>query len=122
MEGIPPQFLPEQESLQSVVVSSDVFITMGNERANLVLPCSVTGTMPISVTWYMEGILISQEHVRDNSTLILNVTENFGAARDGVTYYCIASNLIGPEDSKYTAALRSRDINVTYTCKMVLVV
>ena len=53
---------------------------------------------------------------RSNS-LVLNVIEGVEATRTGLIYYCLATNMIGPEGSEYEAILRSRDVNVTYTCK-----
>ena len=49
-------------------------------------------------------------------TLIVNVTENVEASREGVRYYCLATNMIGPDHS-ITATVRSPDIVVIYACK-----
>ena len=45
----------------------------------------------------------------------MNVTEGVDASRSGVLYHCEASNVFGGNGSP--AVLRSRDVNVTYTCE-----
>ena len=102
---------------QDTVVSSSVFRIHGNVKANLILPCSVTGNPPPTVTWYRRDIMLGSEFVLSDGTLALNVTEEGGiyATRDGVLYHCRASNKIGPHN--FTATIRSRDVNVTYTCE-----
>ena len=47
--------------------------------------------------------------MNENGTLVTNVTEDVDASRDGVPYYCVASNSVG--------AVRSREILVSYTCE-----
>ena len=102
---------------QDVVVSSELpLMTSGDLSGNLVLPCTVSGTPPPTITWYRDDMPIDSSFVSSTGSLVLNVTEGgVEASRTGVIYYCLASNMIG--QGGYTASLRSRDVNVTYTCK-----
>ncbi len=47
----------------------------------------------------------------------MNVTEGVDASRSGVLYHCEASNMLGARGNGSPAVLRSRDVNVTYTCE-----
>ena len=105
--GVPPSFTNDQP-LATVVDLQGV----GN---NLVLPCGATGTPTPTVSWFREGSQIDPASVTDNGTLAIRVTES-GAAREGTSYYCVATNRIGPGNS-IVAALRSRDVNVSHFCE-----
>ena len=51
--------------------------------------------------------------VNEESSLIVpNITEGGYASREGVDYYCIASDSIG-----FDVAIRSRSITVYYACE-----
>ena len=124
---MPPQFNSnaghgEGEPVDTIV-SSDVFSTAGSLTGNLVLPCSVTGTPAPTVRWFRieedgtETELDAAFITGIKNSLVLNVTEGVEATRTGLIYYCLATNMIGPAGSEYEATLRSRDVNVTYTCK-----
>ena len=121
--GTPPSFDPDDGEPTDTVVSSDIFFTEGSLTGNLVLPCSVTGTPAPAVRWFRieedgtETELGAALITGRSNSLVLNVTEGVEATRTGLIYYCLATNMIGPEDSEYEAILRSRDVNVTYTCK-----
>ena len=82
----------------------------------LSLPCGVSGTPTPSVSWFREGIQIDSSFVMADGTLVIaNVTKD-DVTRDGVVYYCVATNNIGP-DSTTVASLRSNDVTVRLTCK-----
>ncbi len=105
---VPPRFTPDGEPPETAVV--DV------QQANkLVLPCGVSGTPTPSVSWYREGSAINSMFVSPNGTLAIRVTES-ELSRQGALYYCIATNRIGRTNSTI-AALRSRNVNVSLSCK-----
>ena len=109
--GVPPVITSQQED---VVVSSDV--QANGSGANLVLSCEATGDPTPTIAWFMDGNPVPAEFVMSDGRLVRNVTDGFGASRAGTTYYCTASNSIGPGNS-LPATVRSRDIIVTYTCE-----
>ena len=49
---------------------------------------------------------------QEGSLIVPNITEGEYASREGVKYYCVASDNIG-----YSVAVRSRTITVYYACK-----
>ena len=51
----------------------------------------------------------------EGSLIVPNITEGKYASREGVDYYCIASDNIG-----YGVALRSRTITVFYACESIV--
>jgi len=104
---------------REVSVSSTHFTTFRNVKANLVIHCNVSGIPIPTITWFMEGNQINTDFVMGN-TLVKNVTENVGASRAGIHYYCLATNLIGLNNS-ITATVRSRDIIVRYNCEFCLI-
>ena len=112
--GTPPSFV-EQPS--DTVVHETVSYDINDTPMNLVLHCLVTGSPTPSVSWFRgdtnitdQGLLLS------NGTIGLNITEGTnGATKDGVAYHCTATNIIGPENA--TATIRSRDANVSLSCK-----
>ena len=59
--------------------------------------------------------MLADELVTDDGSLAMNVTEGVDASRSGVLYHCEASNVFGGGSTP--AILRSRDVNVTYTCE-----
>lgn len=112
--GEPPKFLPMP---REVAVSSTVFYRVANKQANLVILCNVSGNPGPTVTWFRE----EEENHIDVSfvtglTLAMNVTENVEASRSGVSYYCIATNRIGHNNS-ITATVRSPSVLVRYMCE-----
>ena len=96
------------------MVSSDSFISAGSVMANLVLPCVVTRVPIPTVTWYRGDSPVDSGSVFDG-TLAINVTEGGGtdATGAGVLYHCQATNML----NNFRAIVRSRDVNVTYTCE-----
>ena len=59
------------------------------------------------------------EYFVDGDTLAINVTEkNMTAFESGVHYHCIATNMIGLNNS-IIAAVRSHDVLVRLQCKQV---
>ncbi len=85
--------------------------------ANLVLPCGVTGDPTPTVSWHRGNTVLPAESVTSDGSLAMNVTEDVDASRSGVLYHCEASNVLGGNGSGSPAVLRSRDVNVTYTCE-----
>lgn len=118
VDGEPPSFITEPE--QQVVVSSAVSQTVQGLTGNLVLQCVVRGNPTPTISWFMEGAPIDSSFVTTDNTLVLPVTEGVQATRTGVLYHCVASNMIGHPGSEYTASIRSRDANVTYTCMLIV--
>ena len=105
------------EQQGDVVVHENVFVDVSGTNANLMLHCNVTGSPEPTVTWFREGTEISSEGVLlSDGILGLNITQGNGATREGVIYYCTASNKIGPNNAT-TATARGRDIRVSYACK-----
>ena len=49
----------------------------------------------------------------EGNLIIPNITEGEYASREGVNYYCIASDNIG-----YSVAVRSRNVTVYYACEL----
>ena len=95
------------------MVSSDSFISAGSVTANVVLPCVVTGDPPPTVTWYKGDSPVDGGSVFDG-TLAINITgEGPDATRAGMLYHCRATNML----NDFPATVRSRDVNVTYTCE-----
>ena len=95
------------------MVSSNSFISAGSVTANLVLPCAVTGDPPPTVTWYRRASPVDSGSVFDG-TLAINITgEGPDATRAGMLYHCRATNML----NDFPATVRSRDVNVTYTCE-----
>ena len=109
VSGVPPSFVTDGQPPEAVVVD------LRADGNNLVLPCGVTGTPTPSVSWFREGSLIDPTSVMADGTLSTRVTEN-EASHEGTSYYCVATNRIGPGNST-VASLRSRDVNVSHSCK-----
>ena len=83
-------------------------------ETDLNLPCSIAAPpSTVEYTWYRGNQRLPGSMVNQEGTLVIpNITEGEYASREGVEYYCIASDNIG-----YVAAVRSRTITVYYACK-----
>lgn len=117
VNGEPPKFLSMP---REVAVCSTVFYAVANEvQANLVILCNVSGNPTPTVTWFRED---EEEGNQIDATLVIgltlamNVTEDVEASRSGVSYYCIATNKIGPSNS-ITATVRSQNVLARYKCE-----
>ena len=110
--GEPPRFPSEQQS-DIITFETDV---NGNPR-DLIIPCNITGnTSGVSYTWFRRSDKLPTEMVDEEGNLVIaNITEGEYASRDGVSYYCVASKVIGK--NSYTVSVRSRTITVFYACK-----
>ena len=105
---------------QDTVVSPDIFQNAPNgQRVNLVLPCSVSGSPTPTIAWFRESTQIEDEMVTDDGTLVLNVREGVETSRNGIRYYCLATNTIGPSEQSFMAVLRSRDVTVSTACELI---
>jgi hypothetical protein len=109
--GEPPVITSPQQP--DVVVSSNVFYH--DPPVNLILSCTATGNPRPTIAWFMEGSPVAPEFVMSDGRLARNVIDGDGATREGVIYYCTATNIIGPDN--LIATVRGRDIIVTYTCE-----
>ena len=110
--GEPPRF-PSEQQRDIFTFETDV---NGNPR-DLIIPCNITGNMSgVSYIWSRGSNEIPSEMVdKEGNLVIANITEGEFASRDGVSYYCMASKVIGK--NSYTASVRSRTITVFYACK-----
>ena len=97
------------------VVILDTFQDVNGLMFNLVLPCATSGTPKPIITWFRGEEELDSGAVQTDGRLAINVTAN-EAARDSTVYYCVATNMVGP-DSSTTARLRSRDVIVTHACE-----
>ena len=106
--GSPPVFASQHPNVYVFEIDEN-----GNLQ-NLTLPCSIAAPYStVKYTWYREnqelpGYLIN----REGSLVLPNIIEGEYASREGVEYYCIASDNIS-----YSVAVRSRTIIVYYACK-----
>ena len=100
---------------QDTAVSSLALNIVADVYANLILPCGVTGDPTPTITWYRGATILTDEFVTSDGSLVMNVTEGVDASQSGVLYHCEASNVFGGGSTP--AILRSRDVNVTYTCE-----
>ena len=110
--GEPPRF-PSEQQRDIFTFETDV---NGNPR-DLIIPCNITGNMSgVSYTWFRGSNELPSEMVdKEGNLVIANITEGEFASRDGVSYYCMASKVIGK--NSYTASVRSKTITVFYACK-----
>ena len=117
----PPFTHPDEIiTLPSATVSPDedeiitFSVDANGTNRTLQLNCSGTGDL----TWYkgdtplvaLDGSLITL--TTNESVLMLSISpivENVDASRDGIPYYCVASNSIG--------SARSRTVIVKYACE-----
>ena len=98
-----------------MVVTLDVYEEVSGLTVNFVLPCETRGTPSPTVAWFRGNEQIDAASVLSDGRLATNVTMA-QAPREGMIYYCVATNMIGP-DGSITASLRSRDVNVTHACE-----
>ena len=100
--GEPPRFPSEQQS-DIFTFETDV---NGNPR-DLIITCNITGnTSGVSYTWFRGSNELSSGMVDDKGNVVIeNITEGEYASQDGVSYYCVASKVIGK--NSYTASVRS---------------
>ena len=131
MDGEPPESVVIVLSVEEPPSEEDVD-SENDGGPNLVLPCSTTGTPPPLVTWFRKqaaidaipgdtspqsmATQIDPEYVDANGTLAIDIRNETEAARNGIVYFCVASNWIGPDNS-ILAALRSRDVRVSHSCE-----
>ena len=110
--GEPPRF-PSEQQRDIFTFETDM---NGNPR-DLIIPCNITGnTSRVSYTWFRGSNELPSGMVdKEGNLVIANITEGEFASRDGVSYYCMASKVIGK--NSYTASVRSRTITVFYACK-----
>ena len=102
---MPPRF--NNEPQDTVIFATDA---AGN-ISSLTLNCSASGNPSSNITWFHEGMPLSNEMVNSNGTLlIMNITEGVDATRGGVSYHCTANNTFG--------MIRSRAANVSYACEL----
>ena len=95
------------EPQDMVVFATDA---AGN-KSSLTLNCSASGNPSPNITWFREGMPLSNEMVNTNGTLlIMNITEGVDATRGGVSYHCTANNTFG--------IILSRAANVSYACEL----
>ena len=86
-------------------------------KQDLILLCSVgTTSSTVEYTWYRGHQRLPGSMVNGEGSLVVpNITEGEYASREGVEYYCIASDNIG-----YSVAVRSRMITVYYACESLI--
>ena len=89
-----------------------VFATNADmSRASLTLNCNASGDPSPTITWYREGMPLSDDLIlASGSLLIVNITEGVDATRGGLSYHCTATNKFG--------TIRSRAANVSYACEL----
>ena len=112
--GEPPKLL---QMPSEVVVSSTVYYHVVDVAANLVIQCNVSGTPTPIVTWFKGGIPMDGRYISGH-TLFLNVTEDVEASQSGVSYYCLATNRMGPVEF----TVRSQNILVRYNCEFIIII
>ena len=106
--GEPPRFTQTGEPPEAVSVRMGEILT---------LPCGVTGTPTPHISWYQEGSLIDATSVMADGSLVINTAES-GISLMGTIFHCLATNRIGPGGIT-VASLRSRDVNVSLSCKLI---
>ena len=83
------------------------------------LSCEVTGTPVPTIRWFRGSTDLAGDDqfvVFENGSLLLaNITEGVHASREGLPYYCLATNLIGPDN--VAASIRSRTATVSLACE-----
>jgi hypothetical protein len=101
VENEPPSFIQEPES--TFVFELDE----NGDPATLTLACDTAGEPTPTVIWFLNGIELNSSLVLEDGTLsIPNITEGKYASREGVSYYCTATNTFG--------TIRSRSVDVFY--------
>ena len=62
------------------------------------------------MTWFRSGVEVDSSLVLESGTLsIPDITEGESASRDGIPYYCTATNTLG--------TIRSKTVQVFYACE-----
>ena len=94
----------------------NVYVYETDENGNkqgLILPCSIDNpSSTVNYTWFSGDQELPGSMVNEGSLVIPNITEGEYASREGVDYYCIASDNIS-----FDVAVRSRTTTVFYTCE-----
>ena len=98
----------------------NVYIFESDENGNqlnLTLPCPIDSPSPtVNYTWFRGSQELPESMVNvDGSLIVPNITEGENASREGVDYYCIASDNI---QFGFDIAIRSRTITVFYACEL----
>lgn len=107
IENEPPSFIQEPES--TFVFELDE----NGDPATLTLACDTAGEPTPTVIWFLNGIELNSSLVLEDGTLsIPNITEGKYASREGVSYYCTATNTFG--------TIRSRSVDVFYACEYIM--
>ena len=104
--GDPPQITSQPQDV--VVFDQDTMLSS-----------EVIGTPVPTIRWFRGSTDLAGDEryvVFENGSLLLaNITEGVHASRDGLPYYCQATNLIGPDN--VAATIRSRTANVMLACE-----
>ena len=104
---VPPQFTQEPED--TFVFETDA----SGQPTTLTISCGTSGEPTPTVTWFRSGEEVDSSLVLESGTLsIPNITEGESASRDGIPYYCTATNTLG--------TIRSKTVQVFYACKCVI--
>ena len=102
--GQPPQFT--QEPQDTFVFETDA----SGQPTTLTIDCSTDGEPAPTVTWFRSGVEVNSSLVLESGTLsIPDITEGESASRDGIPYYCTATNTLG--------TIRSKTVQVFYACE-----
>ena len=104
--GDPPQFISQPQDV--VVFDQDIMLS-----------CEVTGNPVPAIRWFRGSTELPGDDpyiVFENGSLLLaHLTEGVHASREGLPYYCLATNLIGPDN--VLASIRSRTATVSLACE-----
>ena len=105
--GQPPQFTLEPED--TFVFETDA----SGQPTTLTISCGTSGEPTPTVTWFRSGVEVDSSLVLESGTLsIPDITEGESASRDGIPYYCTATNTLG--------TIRSKTVQIFYACKCVI--
>ena len=110
--------LSPARSLQFTQEPEDTFVfetDASGQPTTLTINCGTFGEPTPTVTWFRSGVEVDSSLVLESGTLFIpNITEGESASRDGIPYYCTATNTLG--------TIRSKTVQVFYACKDVHVV